>query len=111
MDELPLKPIKWLGTTLADLRAQRDAIRYELGHQIYRVQLGLWPNDFKPMSDVGVGAYEIRVRDADGIARVMYVAKFGDVIHVLHVFTKKAQKTPQSDIEKARERYKEARNG
>lgn len=111
MDALPRKPVVWLGTSLRDLQAQREAIKNELGHQLHRVQLGLAPNNFKPMSEVGPGTIEIRVKDEDGIARLMYVAKFGDKIHVLHVFTKKTQKTAKSDIDLGKTRYKEAENG
>jgi len=109
--DVDLKPIRWLGTTRDDIREQRPAIRYELGQQLLRVQMGLMPNNYKPMSTVGPGAYEIRVRDADGIARLMYVAKFHDTICVLHVFTKKSQRTPKTDIELAKKRYMEARDG
>jgi phage-related protein len=63
------------------------------------------------MSAVGPGAYEIRVRDAAGIARLMYVAKFRDTVCVLHVFTKKSQRTPKTDIDLAKKRYREARDG
>jgi len=59
---------------------------------------------------VGPGAYEIRVQDADGIA-LMYVAKFHDTICVLHVFTKKSRRTPKTDIDIAKRRYREAKDG
>lgn len=103
------KPVVWMGTTLDDLRKLRKALKEELGHQLMRVQVGLMPTDFDSMGEVGPGTIEIRVRDGDGIARLMYVAKFGDAIHVLHVFTKKTQKTPKRDIDRAKERYKEAK--
>jgi phage-related protein len=74
-------------------------IRAELAPELFRVQMGLMPNNYKPMSTVGPGAYEIRVQDADGIARLMYVAKFHDTICVLHVFTKKSQNTTKTDID------------
>jgi phage-related protein len=106
-----LKPIRWLGTTLDDIRRQRRAIRDEFGHQLHRVQMGLMPNNYKPISAVGPGAYEIRAQDADGIARLMYVAKFRDTIFVLHVFVKKSQRTSKTDIDLAKMRYREARNG
>lgn len=106
-----LKPIRWLGATRDDIRDQRMDIRYEFGQQLLRVQMGLMPNNYKPMSAVGPGAYEIRVRDADGIARLMYVAKFRDTVYVLHVFTKKSQRTPKTDIDLAKKRYREARDG
>ena len=60
------------------------------------VQLGGMPCDFKPMPTVGAGAYEIRVRDAAGAFRVIYVAKIADAIYVLHDFQKKTQKTAKS---------------
>jgi phage-related protein len=106
-----LKPIRWLGTARDDIREQRPDIRYEFGQQLPRVQMGLMPNNYKQMSAVGPGAYEIRVQDADGIAQLTYVAKFHDTICVLHVFTKTSQRTPKTDIELAKKRYREARDG
>jgi phage-related protein len=50
-------------------------------------------------------------QDADGIARLMYVAKFHDTIYVLHVFMKKSKSTPKTDIDLAKKRYREARDG
>ena len=109
--DIDLKPIRWLGTTRDDIRAQRPATRYELGQQLFRLQMGLMPNNYKPINTVGPGAYEVRVRDADGIARLMYVAKFHDTICVLHVITKKSMRTPKTDIDLAKRRYREARDG
>jgi phage-related protein len=100
--EIDLKPVRWLGTTRDDVREQRPAIRNEFGQQLFRVQMGLMPNSYKPM---------IRVQDADGIARLMYVAKFDDTICVLHVFTKKSPTTPKADIDIAKKRYREVRDG
>ncbi len=108
---IDLKPIRWLGTTRDDIREQRPDIRDELGQQLLRVQMGLMPNNYKPMSVVGPGTYELRVQDADGIARLMYVTKFHDTICILHVFTKKSRRTPKSDIDLAKKRYREARDG
>jgi phage-related protein len=70
------------------------------------VQLGGTPVDFKPMQSVGAGAYELRVRDAAGAFRAVYVTKFADAIYVLHAFQKKTQKTPKADVALARQRYK-----
>lgn len=109
--DLDLKPIRWLGATRDDIREQCPDIRDELGQQLLRVQMGLMPNNYKPMSTVGPGAYEIRVRGTDDIARLIYVAKFHDTVYVLHVFTKKSQRTPKTDIDLAKKRYREARDG
>jgi phage-related protein len=50
---------------------------------------------------------EIRVRDADGAFRVIYVAKLGDAIYVLHCFQKKSRHTSKEDIALAARRYKQ----
>jgi len=71
-----------------------------------RVQFGGEPVDFKPMPTVGAGAYEVRVREASGAWRAIYVAKFAEAIYVLHAFQKKARKTAKADLELAARRYK-----
>jgi len=60
----------------------------------------------KPVSSVDAGAVEIRIKDAAGIYRVIYVASFEEAIYVLHAFEKKTQKTRKADIALARARYK-----
>ena len=69
--------------------------------------MGHEPASWKPMTTVGAGVREIRLRDDEGIYRVMYVAKFAERIFVLHCFQKKTQKTSKADIELATRRYKE----
>jgi phage-related protein len=61
----------------------------------------------KPMPAIGLGVREIRVH-ADGEHRVIYLAKFSDAIYVLHAFEKKSRRTPKSDIEIARRRFRVA---
>ena len=46
------------------------------GFQLGKVQAGLDPEDWKPFDAVGAGAKEIRIKDSQGIYRVMFVAKF-----------------------------------
>lgn len=82
--------------------------RLRVGHELFMVQTGREPSDWKPMSQVGAGACELRVRDNAGAFRVIYVAKFADAIYVLHAFQKKAQKTAQADLDLAERRYREA---
>jgi phage-related protein len=38
---------------------------------------------------------------------VIYVAKFGDAVYVLHAFQKKTQRTRKEDIELAARRYRQ----
>lgn len=59
------------------------------------------------MNTVGQGVKDIRIRDAVGAFRVMYVAKFADAVYVLHCFQKKTEQTSEKDIKLARKRFKE----
>ena len=59
------------------------------------------------MNSVGQGAQEIRIRDAAGAFRVIYVAKLAAAIHVLHCFQKKAGKTRKADVDLAVRRYRD----
>ena len=106
-----LKPVLFRGSALDDLRAFPISARREAGHQIDLVQRGRDPNDWKPMKGIGRGVREIRIRDADGVFRVIYVAKFVDAIYILHCFQKKTQKTRKADIDLAAKRYWELRQG
>ena len=98
------RPLVWLSSSLADLRTFPADARRAAGYQLRRVQSGLMPSDWKALSSVGPGAYEIRVHT--GVEhRVVYVAKFGEAIYVLHAFEKKTRQTRSDDIEVARRRY------
>jgi len=50
--------------------------------------------------------WELRAKSAEGIARGIYVAMTGRRVVILHVFVKKAQKTPQNALEIAEQRLK-----
>ena len=102
-----LKPVEFRGTALDDLRCFPLPARREGGHQIDQVQRGLEPDDWKPMTTIGQGVREIRVRDASGAFRVIYVAKLADAIYVLHCFQKKAAKTDKTDVDLASRRYRD----
>ena len=71
-----------------------------------KVQAGLDPSDWKAFEAVGAGMKEIRIKDASGIYRVMYVAKFEEAIYVLHCFRKKTQVTSKQDKAIASARYR-----
>jgi len=102
-----VKTVEFRGSALDDLRAFPPSARREAGHQPDQVQNGREADDWKPMSSVGQGVQEIRIRDEAGAFRVVYVAKFADVVYVLHCFQKKTQKTGKTDLELASRRYRE----
>ena len=97
-----MKAVVWVGTSKADLKAFPSAVIDDIGHQLFRVQCGLDPDDWKPMPSVGAGVREIRVRDATGAFRTIYLATRPEAVYVLHCFRKKSQKTARGDLELAR---------
>ncbi len=101
------KPVEFRASSLDDLRAFPVMARREAGYQIDRVQNGHEPDDWKPMSSIGAGVQEIRIRDAAGAFRVVYVAKFTDAIYVLHCFQKKTMKTSKTDLDLAESCYRD----
>lgn len=101
------KPVEFLGTSLDDLRAFPLAARREAGYQLDRVQKGQEPDDWKPMPSLGRGVKEIRIRDAAGAFRVVYVAKFAAAVYVLHCFQKKTERTGKTDLDLAGRRYRD----
>jgi phage-related protein len=102
-----MKPIEFRGDSLDCLREFPQPARREAGFQLDRVQRGLEPFDWKPITSVGPGVREIRIRDESGAYRVLYVAKFEDAVYVLHCFQKKTQATPKREIDLAAARYRE----
>ena len=58
----------------------------------------------------GDGLFELRLKGADGIARVFFCTLVGRRIMMLHSFIKKSQKTPPREIEIARKRMKEVKH-
>ena len=104
-----MKPLRLVGSSLNDLRDFPAEARRQTGFELHAIQRGLDPSDWKPIPDVGPGAREIRIHVL-GEWRVLYVAKFGDAVYVLHAFRKKTQKTLREDVELARQRYLRSRN-
>ncbi len=104
-----MKPITWLGDSLEQVRACPVGARREVGFELGEVEKGLDPSDWKPMTVVGIGVKEIRIR-TEKEYRVMYVAKFAEAVYVLHAFEKKTQQTSKKDIDLASQRYRELVN-
>ena len=101
-----MKPLRFIDNSLNTLRAMPIDARQALGIELMVVQHGGMPSDFKSMTTVGPGAYEIRHKDETGVFRVIYVAKFANAVYVLHAFQKKTRKTSKTDINLAATRYR-----
>jgi phage-related protein len=101
-----VKPIQFEGDSKARLGDFPLPARKQAGFQLQGVQLGLEPENWKPMGAIGAGVREIRIWDEAGTFRVIYIAKLVDRIVVLHAFKKKTQTTSRKDIELAKARLK-----
>jgi phage-related protein len=67
-----------------------------IGEDIKTAQFG-WPLGMPLVRKLDRDLWEVRVRMADDIARVLFTAGEGRMI-LLHGFIKKSQKTPQDDL-------------
>ena len=100
-----MKPVHFVGSSREDLRELPETVQETAGFQLFKVQQGKEPDDWKPMPTVGAGVQEIRVRDESGAYRLFYVAKFEEAVYVLHVFEKRSQKTAKHDLDLGKSRY------
>lgn len=77
-----MKPVRFVGSTKDDISAFPKSARTRAGYELFMVQIGRAPDDWKPIPTVGAGACEIRVRDQTGAFRVIYVAGFENAVYV-----------------------------
>jgi phage-related protein len=80
-------------------------LRYAERMQLYGPDLGM-PHT----RAIGGGLFELRLKAAEGIARVFYCTVVGRRIVILHQFVKKSGKTPRKELGIARKRMKEVRD-
>ena len=91
------------------IRAFPRDIRDRLGKALFLLQAGeqLGMPLSRPMPSVAIGVSELRLHRKDGQFRTFYFVQDARGILVFHAFTKKTQKTPESEIRIARKRLKE----
>jgi predicted XRE-type DNA-binding protein len=65
-----MKEVRWHGSSRSDVEAFPNDARREAGYQLFQVQIGENPSDWKPMPSVGAGVREIRIRQASGVRRL-----------------------------------------
>lgn len=59
---------------------------------------------------MGGGLFEMRLKGAEGIARVFYCSIVDRKVVMLHCFVKKSQQTPPNELEVARKRLLEVKH-
>lgn len=111
MEEAP-KPVRWVGTSLRDLRSFPRSVRSDIGQALFAAQHGNTDPAAKPLRGFGgASVMEIVATQQGNAWRAVYTVRFDDAIYVLHVFQKKSTKgiaTPAREIELVRKRLADA---
>lgn len=106
-----IKKLKWVGSSLEDLKEFPEDVIDVIGYALHEVQEGLKPRNAKQLSNIGLGVMEI-VSDFDtNTYRAVYAVKLVDAIYVLHCFQKKSKhgiSTPKKEIDLIKQRLREA---
>jgi len=98
--------IAWEGDSKEVISSFPNAAKSNLGFDLRLLQQGQQPTDYRPMSSIGPGVFELRDQDERAWYRVIYLSRVRNVIHVLHCFEKRSRETPMKEINVPRQRLK-----
>jgi phage-related protein len=108
MDSVTPKPIRWIGSSLRDLKSFPAEVRSDVGFALYAAQNGGMDPSAKPLKGFGgAGVVEIVAPFFGDTWRAVYTVRFQGVVYVLHAFQKKSKSgkaTPMRDLELIRQR-------
>lgn len=109
----PPKPVRWIGSSKADLSAFPEEVKRRVGLALWEAQKGSKAPYAKPLKGFG-GAGVLEVVDGfDGDTyRAVYTVRFAGIVYVLHAFQKKSKRggaTPKADLDLIDRRLKRAR--
>lgn len=104
-----MKKVKWNEKAKAYVKSLDSEVKKEIGSLLLTLQRGRFLSEpqSKPFKQIHKNAYELRVKDSKGAYRVIYVLCLEGKVLIPHAFTKKAQKTPQKEINLSISRLKE----
>jgi phage-related protein len=107
-----LKPVIWIGSSRRDLSAIPEAVQGDFGYALYVAQQGGTHRKSKPLKGFGgAGVVEIVSDYRSDTYRCIYTVRIAGSVYVLHVFQKKSKKrleTPKVEIERVKQRLREA---
>lgn len=112
MDNPPIRPLYWLGSTKKDLLGLPEEVIDVFGYALYLAQIGKKHEQAKPLKGFGAASVLEIVEDwAGNTYRAVYTVRFARAVFVLHVFQKKSKQgigTPKPDLDLIRIRLKTA---
>lgn len=101
----PFAEIHFEGDSKDVLSGFPTAMKATLGFALRQIQKGEEVScGTRPMPSVGPKVFELKEGDEATWYRVMFLAKIGNTIHVLHAFRKSGRKTDKRDIAMAKTR-------
>jgi phage-related protein len=77
--------IAWEGDSKEVISLFPDAVKYNLGFDLRLMQQGQQPTDYRPVSSIGPGVFELRDQDERAWYRVIYLSRIRGVIPVCTV--------------------------
>jgi phage-related protein len=101
--------IHWEGDSLNVISGFPDGAKQNLGHQLRLLQQGERPTNYRPVTSIGSGVFELRDEDERAWYRVIYLSRIAGVIHVLHCLEKKSREIPKNDMQLAQRRFQAVR--
>ncbi|MGI8855452.1 MAG: type II toxin-antitoxin system RelE/ParE family toxin [Thermomicrobiales bacterium] len=104
--------LRWIGTSLDDLRAFPPEVQSRMGFALRAAQEGSMDPDAKVLHGFGnAGVVEVAERFARNAYRAVYTVRLEHSVYVLHVFQKKSKSgiaTSTPDVDTIRRRLREA---
>jgi phage-related protein len=101
-----LAAIVWEGDSLEVLGSFPEGVTQNFGFELWQLQQGERPRNYRPLPSIGPGVLELRDQDESRWYRVVYLSRTDDVIYVLHCFEKKSREMPGKDFQKSKQRLK-----
>lgn len=98
--------VAWEGDSREVLQSFPEDVRQNFGFELWQLQQGERPSNYRPLPSIGTGVFELRDQDERAWYRVVYLSRINDVIYILHCFDKKSREMPRKDFEKAKQRLK-----
>ena len=107
-----LRPLRWVGRSLEDLRGFPAEVRRAIGYALHFAQAGAKHPSAKPLKGFGnAGVIEAIEDHAGDTYRAVYTVRFAEAVYVLHAFQKKSRsgiKTPKKETKLIRSRLRRA---
>jgi phage-related protein len=104
-----LRTISWIKAARKDFEAFPARAIDRALDALTIVADGGTPDVAKPLAGLGVGVWELAIKERGDAYRVVYALQLGDDVWVVHAFQKKSTKgisTPRHEIDLVRDRIK-----